>query len=262
MGVIISIVNNKGGVGKTTTTCNLADALGKRKMRVLVCDMDPQCNTTSKLLPKNTAIKDSIFDLLDPDKIDNNLNNFFYPTECKNVYLIPNIDKTGNLEPEMIENAPHSFFRLRKGLRDYALNNYDITIIDNPPNMGTFVLCSLYASDFVLIPIKAGSTDSVEGLVRATDLIHKVQEKGNPDLRFLRVLINGVDKRTAICKAVAEQVRKTFGDNQVFATEIPVNTTFERAEAMNDTIFQIDGSSPGAKAFRSLSRELIKIIER
>lgn len=260
MGFIVSVVNNKGGVGKTTTTCNLADALGKQNKRVLVCDMDPQANTTSKLLPRNVSINKSVFDLLDPEQPNNNMDNFFYPTECKNVHLIPNIGKTGNIEPDLIENAPESFFKLRNELRNYAANNYDITIIDNPPNMGTFVLCSLYASDVVLIPIKAGSTDSVAGLIQATALIQKVQEKGNADLRFLRILINCVDKRTAISKAVVEQIRKTFDTDEVFTTEIPVNTAFERAESAGKTIFQTDATSTGARSFRMLGKELIKIL--
>lgn len=262
MGYIISVVNNKGGCGKTTTTCNLADALGKIGKRVLIVDMDSQCNTTGKLIPKGISIRNSLYDLLDPDEENHkNLDDFFYPTECKNVFLLPNIGITGNLEPQLIFNAPGSFFKLRNVLRSYASNNYDFTIIDNPPNMGTFVLCSLYASDFVIVPIKAGSTDSVEGLYKATQLIKDVQVKGNSDLRFLRILINCVDKRTAISKAVVEQIHKTFNQDQIFETEISVNTTFEKAEASGKTIFQSDGTSTGARAFRKLAKELTSILK-
>lgn len=260
MGVIISVANNKGGCGKTTTTCNLADALGKRGKRVLVVDMDSQCNTTSKLIPKSVSIRKSLYDLLDPSENKTNISDVFCPTEYRNVYLVPNIGITGNLEPELILNAPDSFFKLRNVLRNYASEKYDFTIIDNPPNMGTFVLCSLYASDFVIVPIKAGSTDSVEGLLRATQLINDVQEKGNNDLRFLRILINNVDGRTAISKAVVDQVRNTFDKDQIFETTIPVNTTFEKAESAGKTVFQIDGTSAGARAFRNLAKELIAIL--
>jgi ATPases involved in chromosome partitioning len=201
----------------------------------------------------------SLYDVLNPENKEVDLDRFFYPTNYKNVSLIPNLDITGSLEPALIESSPESFFRLKDILRNYASINYDFTIIDNPPNMGTFVLCSLYASDFVIVPVKAGSTDSVEGLIKATDLIYEIQRKGNPDLRFLRILINHVDKRTAISKAVVEQIRKTFETDQIFKTEIPVNTSFERAEAQGESIFQNDATSTGARAFRHLATELISI---
>jgi len=257
MGFIISVINNKGGCGKTTTTVNIADALGKKGKKVLVVDMDSQCNTTSKLNSKN--ISKSMYDVLNPDNNNVDLNSFFYPTNYKNVHLIPNLDITGSLEPALIESSPDSFFKLREILRNYATQNYDFTIIDNPPNMGTFVLCSLYASDFVIVPIKAGSTDSVEGLIKATNLIYEIQKKGNSNLKFLRILINYVDKRTAISKAVVEQIKKTFDQDQIFKTLIPVNTSFERAEAKGESIFQNDATSTGARAFRNLASELISI---
>lgn len=263
MGIIISIANNKGGCGKTTTTVNLADAIGKKGKKVLVVDMDSQCNTTSRLI-KNTSIRNSVYDVLNQKEPLQDIHNFTYPTECKNVSIMPNIEITGNLEPALIFDAPDSFFRLRKTLRDYAAKNFDVTLIDNPPNMGTFVLCSLYASDFVIVPVKAGSIDSVEGLIRATQLIEDVQTQGdktNSDLRFLRILINCVDKRTAISKAIVEKIQQTFDHNQVFKTEIPVNTTFERSESARKTVFQEDGTSAGARAFRKLAGELFSILE-
>jgi len=260
MGHIISIVNNKGGCGKTTTTCNLADALGKQGKNVLVVDIDGQCNTIKKLISKDTNIDKSMFEILDPTGEEINLSTFFYPTECKNVYLLPNISETTNLEVDIIENAPESFFRLKKNLREFATDNYDYTLIDCPPNMGTFVLCAMYTSDSVIVPVRAGSADSIEGLLKATKLIEKIQAKGNNDLRFLRILINGRDNRTAISKAIVDKTRSIFDIDQVFETEIPLNTAFEKAEALNKTIFQADGTAVGARAFRSLAKELISIL--
>jgi len=260
MGHIISVVNNKGGVGKTLTTCNLADALGKKKKKVLVVDIDSQCNTSLILLPKNTQIRKSLFEIIESNSKINSLNGFIYATKCNNVFVLPNITDTANLEPDLITNAPESFFKLRSLLRDYAINNYDFTIIDCPPNMGSFVLCALYASDFVIVPVKAGSAFSVEGLIRATKLIEEVRTKGNSDLNFLRLLINSVDNRTAISKAITSQLHNIFDENQVFETQIPVNTAFEKAESMGETIFQNDGTASGARAFRALAIELISIV--
>lgn len=260
-GIIISVINNKGGCGKTTTACNLADALGKKGKSVLVVDIDSQCNATTKLLPDSTNIRKSLFELLDPSEKNISMDEVIYPTEIKNVSVLANIGLTGNIEPDLIMNAPESFFRLREILRPYAIDNFDFTIIDNPPNMGSFVLCSLYASDCVIVPIKSGSADSVEGLSKAMQLVSSVQEKGNADLRFLRILINCFDKRTAVSRAVADQVSKMFGASKVFENVIPINTAFEKSELLKDTIFGIDSSSTGAKAFRKLAAELIAILE-
>ncbi|MCP4666673.1 MAG: ParA family protein [Deltaproteobacteria bacterium] len=259
MGNIISVANNKGGCGKSTITYNLADALGRKGRRVLVIDMDPQCNTTSILLPENMPVQKSLHGILDPKAPPEVIDSFIYPTECKNVVLIPNIAETSRLEPAMTSRAPDCFLDLREQLRAYVAKNHDTVIIDTPPNMGPFVRCALYSSDFVMIPIRAGSSFSVEGLIKATHLIGEVQEKGNPDLRFLRLLINGLDKRTAICKALRAQIRQTFDKDQIFETEIPANTSFERAEATRETIFQFDGRAPGAMAFRKLAEEFISV---
>jgi chromosome partitioning protein len=260
MGYILSVVNNKGGVGKTLTTCNLADALGKKGKRVLVLDADSQCNTSSILLNKNIEIRKSLFDLLEDPSPTPDFNGYVYATECKNVFLIPNITDTANLEPDLISQAPGSFFKLRNTLRQYCTTNYDFTIIDCPPNMGTFVLCSLYTSDFVIVPIKAGSAFSVEGLIRATKLIDDVRKKGNPDLRFLRLLVNCIDNRTSISKAITSQLQSIFEKEQIFRVQIPVNTSFEKAESQRATIFQHDPTASGARAFRDLAKELTSIL--
>lgn len=260
MGYIISIINNKGGCGKTTTTCNLADALSKKGKKVLVVDTDSQCNATSLLQQKNIAIRNSLYNILDPDSDTNDLKGAVYPTACKNVLLIPNIPETANIEPDLIAETPGSFFKLRHVLRDYATTNFDFTLIDSPPNMGTFVLCSLYTADFVLVPILATSTFSVEGLLKATQLINDVKVKGNPDLRFLRLLINSVDKRTAISSQIIAEVKSTFDNKQIFETMIPINTSFQRAESQGQTIFQYDATASGARGFRDLAKEMIAIL--
>jgi chromosome partitioning protein len=260
MGYITSVVNNKGGVGKTTTTCNLADGLGKQGKKVLVVDADPQANTTTMLLPRETQIQKSFYDVLENGSTPNFTSGHIYGTTCKNVYILPNINETGSLEPTLIAQAPDSFMRLRNSLRGELSESFDFIIIDCPPNMGTFVLCALYASDFAIVPILARSTFSVQGLIKAVGLIKDIREAGNPNLRFLRLLINSVDKRTSISKTITEQVHSVFDKDQIFKTQIPVNTAFEQAEANRCTIFQHDGTSTGARAYRELAKELSSVI--
>jgi cellulose biosynthesis protein BcsQ len=260
MGYVISVVNNKGGVGKTTTTCNLSDSLGKQGKKVLVVDADPQSNTTTMLLPRDTQIQKGFYDLLENDSNPTFTSGHIYGTACKNVFILPNINETASLEPTLIAQAPNSFMRLRTSLRGNLLNNFDFIMIDCPPNMGTFVLCALYASDFAIVPILARSTFSVQGLIKAVALIKDIKEAGNPNLRFLRLLVNSVDKRTSISKSITEQVHRVFDSDQIFKTQIPVNTAFEQAEANRSTIFQHDGTSTGARAYRELAKELSSIV--
>ncbi len=121
----------------------------------------------------------------------------------------------------MILSAPASLFRLRRHLRDYALRHFDFVIIDNPPNLGSFVLCALNTADFALVPVKAGSAFSVTGLLQAVRLINEVRVQDNKDLRFLRLLISHVDKRTLISRTLTGQIFRAFREDQIFRTTYP-----------------------------------------
>jgi chromosome partitioning protein len=259
MAVIISVVNNKGGVGKTTVTCNLAHALALLGKRVLVVDLDSQCNATALLLPKKLTLKNSLYEVIGLDDLEYPLKDFLYATRYDGVFCLPNVPETASLEPQVILEAPHSFSRLRRHLRDFALTNFDFTLMDNPPNLGTLVINALATADFALIPVKAGSAFSLEGLLKAVRLINEVRGQNNQDLRLLRLLVNQMDKRTIISRTLADHLAGAFRDDQIFYTTIPVNTAFEQAEAAGSTIFQYNANAPGARAFRDLARELLNI---
>lgn len=259
MGFVAVIINNKGGVGKTTVACNLAHALGLRGKRVLVADLDSQCNATALLLPKGDNPRHSLYELLERDDAAEDLKDYYYPTRYDGVSCLPNVPETASLEPRLILGAPDSFFRLRRHFRDRARAYFDVTIIDTPPNLGTFVLCALIAADFALVPVKAGSAFSVEGLLNAVRLVKEVQEENNRDLRFLRLLINQLDKRTLISRTLAAQIAAAFRPDQVFNTSIPANTAFEQAEAAGKTLLDYHPGAPGAVAFRELAREFLDI---
>jgi cellulose biosynthesis protein BcsQ len=259
VGFVAAVINNKGGVGKTTVACNLAHALGLQGKRVLVVDLDSQCNATALLMPQGNHPRHSLYELLEEDGSGRKLKDYCYPTGYERVFCLPNVPETASLEPRLILGAPNSFFRLRRQLRDQARAHFDVTIMDTPPNLGTFVLGALITADFALVPVKSGSAFSVAGLLKAVRLIKEVQEQSNRDLRFLRLLINQVDKRTLISRTLAAQIAGAFREDQVFRTTIPVNTAFERAEAAGKTLVGYRPGAPGAAAFRELAQELLDI---
>lgn len=259
MGVIFAIMNIKGGVGKTTITGNLADALGRLGHRVLAVDMDNQGNTTSLLHPGDPLPRNTVLDLLARDKPGLAVRQCIVPTRLTNVFLLPNIPETASLDSPPPLAGPAGYSRLRRRLRDFARKHFTFTFIDTPPHMGTAVLSSLYAADGVILPIKAGSAFSVEGLLKAVRLITEVKNGANPDLRFLRLLINQMDRRTTISRHIAQEIAQAFREEQLFQTAIPVNTAFERAESVGQTIFQYHPGASGAKAFQELARELVDI---
>jgi chromosome partitioning protein len=256
VGNIISIVNNKGGVGKTTVAVNLAHALTRRGQRVLVIDMDSQCNATSILYARDPG-GDTLYEVFTEPEM--NIGQCIYPTEYEKLFCLPNTNDTSALEPPLLKTLPDSFEIIRRRIRDYAQLHYDFALLDCPPNMGFFVVSSLHASDFVIVPIWAGSAFSVEGLLKAVDLINDIRANGNADLRFLRLLINQVDRRTAMTRVSIDQLNKHFPADQIFKTMIPVNAAFQRAENERKTIIRYDPTTLGAKAYRALARELLEI---
>ena len=183
-GQIISIVNNKGGVGKTTVAVNLAHALTRRSQRVLVVDTDSQCNATSILCSKDLG-KNTLYEVF--AESDVNVEQCIYPTEYEKLFCLPNTNDTSALEPPLLRALPDSFEIIRRRIRQYAQDHYDFTFLDCPPNMGFFVVSALHASDFVIVPVLSGSAFSVEGLSKAIDLINDIRTKSNPDFKFLQV---------------------------------------------------------------------------
>ena len=258
-GQIIAVVNNKGGVGKTTVAVNLSHALTRQGQRVLVVDMDPQCNSTSILLQSNPDAH-TVYDVFTEE--DLHLSQCIHATSYEQLDCLPNTHYTSALEPNLLRALPDSFTIIRQRLRQHVQDHYDYAILDCPPNMGFFVVSALQASDFVVVPIKSGSAFSVQGLMKAIELIHDIQETGNPDLRFLRLLINQVDRRTSTSRFTIAQVEKHFAEDQVFATMVPTNAAFERAEGELKTIIRYDPASFGAKAYRSLAKEVLQIFDR
>ncbi len=255
-GIICCIANHKGGIGKTTVACNISTALSLQKKKILVIDNDPQSNSTGILIQKNTPLRNSLYELFtDKSKIE----DCIYPSIYKNLYIIPNVEETSGLELDFAAEFPRSNFYLKNKIKKFVKNKFDFIFIDCSPSLSLLVSNALHASDCVIIPIDAGSSYSIEGLKKVLNLIATIKETGNPDLRFLRLLINKVDKRTSICQAVIADIEDKFTKDQVFATVIPTNTAFQQAEYLKETIFSTAATSRGAVAYRKLSKEFIKI---
>ena len=259
---IISIINNKGGCGKTTTTINLAHALGKAGHRVLVIDNDAQANSTSVLLNK-IDYEITLYHLINQknhqEKIPD-LKTTVYATHYQNVWCLPNKLLYDALDDELNKTREVSVFLMRDLLRDFCQANFDFVLIDNPPALRIFVAMALHMSDFAIVPCEASSNWSMEGLINAVVYIDDIKQNGNPNLTFLRLLVTKVDRRTNACMMIIETLKQIFEPSKIFETFIPTNASFQHAEFQKKTILRAHSSSAGAKAYRELAAELQGIV--
>lgn len=252
----ISVINHKGGVGKTTCAINLSHALGNRGKRVLVVDQDPQCNTTATLL--SSPVEDhTLFDLYSK-KEGVSIKDCIFSTAYENVFIIPNMAATSSLEVQLYQDIPKSYSLLKR-LIDTIKDDYDYILYDCPPTLGLWTLQSLISSNFVIVPVTAGSKYAISGLVSAIETIEGVGRTVNPELKFLRLLINRVDLRTTVSKLTVDFIKKRFGDDKVFTTTIPENTHIQGAELAGKSVLRHNPQSIGSKKFRELAEELIII---
>jgi len=254
MGHIISVVNNKGGVGKSTLTTNLGHALASKGYQVLATDLDNQCNTTNKLTNR-TVRAYTLYELLLGEVT---VDKIIYQSQYKNLFCLANHPDTSGIELKLIEDQ--QYFLLYKLLRDYTRDHYDYTILDCPPNLLFFVYSALFLTDFVIVPILSNSTDSLEGLSTVLDKIDDISKNENTNLRFLRLLINNIDRRTNMYKIVVNELMKSLGEDYIFNTSIPTSTKFQQAEYLQKTVLNHAPTSTGAKAYRALANEVEALI--
>jgi chromosome partitioning protein len=254
---IISLANQKGGVGKTASVISLAHALSILDRRVLVIDLDPQGNASQILgtiLPSEQPT--SVIDLF--QNRTSILSNTFVDTNIEGVSLIPSFLKLFQVEKEMKEIERLS--TLRTKIDAAALEEFDFILVDTPPNLGTFLINAPIISDYVIIPIDAESIFAVEGLEGLFETIADVKTTINPRLKLLKVLLTMVDGRTTTSKVIREQVFRTFDEDQVFQTTVTKNTSVNKAHLNGLTVFQCDRKAPAARDYLKVAEELVKCL--
>ena len=248
MGKIVSVANQKGGVGKTTTSINLSTILAKRGKKVLLIDADPQGNATSGLgIEKEQQF--SIYDVLIEDiEVENTLQS----TQVKNLDLCPsNINLAGaEVQLVSIENRE---FRLKSKLENIR-EQYDYILVDCPPSLGLVTLNAFTASDSVLIPIQC-EYYALEGLGQLLNTIELVRDHMNKDLKVEGALLTMYDARTNLSNQVVNEVKKYFGD-RVYKNVIPRNVRLSEAPSYGMPISLYDPRSKGAKAYEKFAKEL------
>ncbi len=248
---IISVINQKGGVGKTTTTVSIAAFIGKKRKKVLMIDLDPQGNATSGLGVDKGSIENSTYDVMVNDVA---ISDSIVESSAKNVDIVPTNINLAGAEVELVSAMSREQI-LKNALKEVQ-DNYDYILIDCPPSLGILTINALTASNGIIIPIQ-GEYYALEGLTQLIDTVNIVKKKLNPDLGILGVVLTMFDRRTQLTRQVKEEVDKYFGD-KVFKTLIPRNVRLAEAPSHGLAISDYDPNSKGGKAYAELATEVIK----
>ncbi len=250
MGKVISVANQKGGVGKTTTTVNLSTILAKKGKKVLLIDTDPQGNATSGLgITKEVEL--SVYDVLVGDT---EINETIQETAIKNLKVCPSNISLAGAEVQLVSMMSREQ-RLKTKL-DIIKNDYDYILIDCPPSLGLITLNAFTASDTVLIPVQC-EYFALEGLGQLLNTVNLVKKHLNKNLEIEGALLTMYDARTNLSNQVVKEVKKYF-ENKVYKTVIPRNVRLSEAPSYGMPITIYDPRSKGAKAYEKFAKELLK----
>lgn len=249
--LVLGIINQKGGVGKSTTSVNLSATLGEKGQKVLLVDLDPQGNSTSGLgIEKSQNKEHDIYNGLLKEEPAEKL---IIETNTKGVFLIP---ATIQLAGAELDLAPVIAREQRlKSVIEPIKNEFDFIIIDCPPSLGLLTINALTAADELLIPIQC-EYYALEGVSKLLDSMKMVKTHLNPNLKIFGVLMTMFDKRTSLSKQVVKEVRDFFGP-QVFDVEIPRTIKLSEAPSYGQAITVYDSSGKGAESYRRLAEEVI-----
>ena len=246
---VISIANQKGGVGKTTTSVNLGAALAEAGNRVLVIDLDPQGNATTGLGIQHRDLEGSVYDVIINDK---SLEDCTEPTAVRNLFVVPATIDLAGAEIELVPAFSREM-KLKKAIKE-ILEDYDYVLIDCPPSLGLLTVNALAASDDVIVPIQC-EYYALEGLGQLLRNVGLVKGNLNEKLEMRGIVLTMFDARTKLSEQVASEVREHFG-TKVYSTVIPRTVRLSEAPSFGQPIITFDPTSRGAIAYRELAKEV------
>ena len=249
MGKIIAVVNQKGGVGKTTTAVNLAAALTEAGKKVLLCDFDPQANATSGFGINKRKLKNSVYDV-----IVNGVAARDALVQTKYAHVLPATADLAGAAVELLSmESPNTM--LRQALQPLA-SEYDYVFIDCPPSLELLTINALAAADGILVPVQC-EYFALEGLSDLMSTLRLMKKRINPTLEIFGVALTMFDGRTNFCNQVAQEVRRHF-PGKVYATVVPRNIRLAEAPSHGLPITAYDRASRGAAAYRAIAQEIIE----
>jgi len=250
---IIAVANQKGGVGKTTTTINLSAALAEKGKRVLVIDLDPQGNASTGL---GIALDDREYTTYELLLEDIDLNSVILPTQTNNLSIVPATVDLSSADLELLSNEKRSFL-LHDALRQTQMDafEFDYILIDCPPSLNLLTVNAMIGSHSILVPLQS-EFFALEGLSQLMLTIREVRQSGNKDLRIEGVVLTMYDRRNNLSQQVEQDARDNLGD-LVFKTMIPRNVRLSEAPSFAMPVLSYDTLSKGAMAYRDLADELI-----
>lgn len=252
MSEVLAVVNQKGGVGKTTTSVNVGSYLARSGKATLLVDLDPQANATSGVGVKIRGGSPSLYEVLIGSA---QVTAAICPTHVENLNIIPSTPDLAGGAIELMDQM-HREYRLRRAITPLK-QHYEFIVIDCPPSLGLLTVNGLAAADRLLIPVQC-EFYAMEGLSQLLTTIDLVRKHLNPRLQVLGAVLTMYDRRTALNRRIVREVRKTF-PGHVFESIIPRNTELAEAPEHGKTILEYDSSSRGAKAYEFLSDELLNL---
>lgn len=248
---VLAIINQKGGVGKSTTAVNLSASLGEQGKKVLVVDLDPQGNTTSGYGIEKEELEHDVYDALLQDYP---INELIIDTIEPNVFVTPATIQLAGAEIELVSAMARE--SILKSILDSVKNDFDYVFIDCPPSLGLLTINALVAADSLLIPIQC-EFYALEGVTKLLESMKMVKTRLNPNLSVFGVVLTMYDKRTTLSNQVVEEVQKYFG-KKVFKTIIPRNVKLSEAPSHGLPVSMYAHVSKGSLAYSKLAREVVR----